>query len=67
MGDTEHDEFAMVDSQLTIPGLASLRIADASVFPCMTTVNPMITVLAVGERAAELIIEISRRAPQSQL
>lgn len=67
MGDPKHDKLAVVDPQLMIPGLASLRIADASVFPCITTVNPMITVLAVGERAAELIIENSHAALRSQL
>jgi choline dehydrogenase-like flavoprotein len=53
MGDV-NDEMAVVDSELRVRGLKGLRIADAGVFPAMTTINPMLTVLAVGERAAEI-------------
>jgi choline oxidase len=35
--------------------VAGLRVADASVMPELTTVNPNITVYMIGERAAELI------------
>jgi choline dehydrogenase len=49
------DRLAVVDPELRIRGLEGIRIADASVFPTMTTVNPMIGVLMVGEKAAELI------------
>ena len=49
------DEQAVVDPELRIRGLEGIRIADASVFPTMTAVNPMITVLMVGERAVDLI------------
>jgi choline dehydrogenase-like flavoprotein len=53
MGDV-NDEMAVVDPELRVRGLKGLRIADAGVFPAMTTINPMLTVLAVGERAAEI-------------
>ncbi|WP_353947167.1 GMC oxidoreductase [Streptomyces sp. HUAS MG91] len=49
------DELAVVDPELRIRGLRSIRIADASVFPTMPAVNPMIGVLMVGEKCAELI------------
>ncbi|MFI9204765.1 GMC family oxidoreductase [Streptomyces sp. NPDC053048] len=49
------DELAVVDPQLRIRGLDGIRIADASVFPTMTAVNPMIGVLMVGEKCAELL------------
>jgi choline dehydrogenase len=49
------DELAVVDPQLRIHGLNGVRIADASVFPTMPAVNPMIGVLMVGEKAAELL------------
>ena len=55
MGDVEKDEMAVVDAELRVRGLKGVRIADAGVFPEMTTINPMLTVLAVGERAAELV------------
>ena len=47
------DPGAVVDQTLRLRGTSNVRIADASVFPVMTTVNPMVTVLLVGERAAE--------------
>ncbi|MFI5657324.1 GMC family oxidoreductase [Streptomyces sp. NPDC051684] len=49
------DELAVVDPQLKVRGLNSIRIADASVFPTMPAVNPMIGVLMVGEKCAELL------------
>ncbi|WP_328553867.1 GMC family oxidoreductase [Streptomyces sp. NBC_00358] len=49
------DERAVVDPELRVRGLDGIRIADASVFPTMPAVNPMIGVLMVGEKAAELI------------
>ncbi|KAG6212454.1 hypothetical protein E4U35_005748 [Claviceps purpurea] len=55
MGDTTKDDLAVVDAQLRVRGVKGLRIADAGIFPEMPTINPMITVLCVGERAAELI------------
>ncbi|KZZ97373.1 choline oxidase (CodA) [Moelleriella libera RCEF 2490] len=55
MGDVARDDLAVVDPELRVRGLKNLRIADAGIFPEMPTINPMITVLAIGERAAELI------------
>jgi choline dehydrogenase-like flavoprotein len=49
------DEWAVVDHELKVRGLKGVRIADAGIFPTMTTINPMLTVLAIGERAAEMI------------
>ncbi|RMJ22952.1 Choline oxidase [Aspergillus sp. HF37] len=57
MGDVTRDPLAVVDPQLKIRGLKNVRIADAGVFPAMPSVNPMLTVLTVGERAAEMIAE----------
>lgn len=50
------DEQAVVDPQLRIRGLDGVRIADASVFPTMPAVNPMIGVLMVGEKCAEMLV-----------
>jgi len=55
MGDVAADEMAVVDPTLKVRGIQGLRIADAGVFPEMPSVNPMLTVLSIGERAAELI------------
>lgn len=54
MGAVE-DELSVVDYELRVKGLSGVRIADAGIFPTMTSINPMLTVLAIGERAAELI------------
>lgn len=51
------DELAVVDPRLRVRGVDGLRIADASVFPTIPSVNPVITVLMVGERAADLLRE----------
>ncbi len=49
------DPQAVVDPQLRVRGLEGVRIADASVFPTMPAVNPMIGVLMVGEKCAALL------------
>ncbi|MER6143596.1 GMC oxidoreductase [Streptomyces sparsogenes] len=50
------DDLAVVGPDLRIRGLEGIRIADASVFPTMPAVNPMIGVLMVGEKCAELLV-----------
>lgn len=57
MGDTKTDDLAVVDEKLRVRGFRNLRIVDAGVFPTIPTINPMVTVLGVAERAAELIAE----------
>jgi choline dehydrogenase len=46
---------AVVDSELRVHGLDGLRIADASVMPTLVGANTNATVLAIAERAADLI------------
>ena len=57
MGNVDEDGMAVVDAELRIRGLKGVRIADAGIFPEMVTVNPMLTVLGIGERCAEMIAE----------
>ncbi|KAF2457828.1 hypothetical protein BDY21DRAFT_17549 [Lineolata rhizophorae] len=57
MGDVTKDPLAVVDPTLRVRDVQGLRVADAGVFPEMTSINPMLTVLGVGERAAELIAQ----------
>jgi choline dehydrogenase len=49
------DPGAVLDPQLRVRGVTGLRVADASAFPSLTTVNPMVAVLMLAERAADLI------------
>ncbi|MGH8866478.1 MAG: GMC family oxidoreductase [Actinomycetes bacterium] len=51
----DDDPAAVLDPQLRVRGLANLRVADASVFPTLPSVDPMVAVLMVGERAADLL------------
>lgn len=49
------DAQAVVNARLKVRGIEGLRIADASVFPELVRVNPNMTVVMVGSKAAELI------------
>jgi choline dehydrogenase len=49
------DDGAVVDCELRVQGVAGLRVADASVVPVIPNAHPNATVLAIAERAAELI------------
>ncbi|CCG84257.1 protein of unknown function [Taphrina deformans PYCC 5710] len=51
------DASAVTTPDLKVKGTRHLRIADASVFPSMVSINPMLTVLGIGERCAEFIAE----------
>ncbi|MNR60015.1 Choline oxidase [compost metagenome] len=44
-----------LDPELRVKGVTGLRVADASVMPELTTVNPNITTMMIGERCAELV------------
>ena len=49
------DAAAPLDPQLRVKGVSRLRVADASVMPELTTVNPNITTMMIGERCVDLI------------
>lgn len=49
------DAGAVVDPELRVHGIAGLRIADASVMPVIPNAHPHATVLAIAERAADLV------------
>ena len=56
----EHDPAAVVDPLCRVRGLSGLRVVDASIFPSIVSANINIAVIAVAERAAELVIEQQR-------
>jgi choline dehydrogenase len=49
------DDESVVDLELRVRNVTGLRIADASVLPVIPNAHPNATVLAVAERAADLI------------
>jgi choline dehydrogenase len=54
------DERSVVDSRLRVRGLAGLRVVDASVMPTVVSGNTNAAVIAVAERAADLVREDAR-------
>jgi choline oxidase len=51
----DSDPMAPVDPQLRVRGVDGLRVADGSIMPDLITVNPCITTMMIGERAADFI------------
>jgi choline dehydrogenase-like flavoprotein len=49
------DALAVLDPELRVRGVTGLRVADASVFPTIPSVNPVVTVMLTAERAASLL------------
>ncbi|WP_298176133.1 GMC family oxidoreductase N-terminal domain-containing protein [Saccharomonospora sp.] len=55
------DPMAPLDERLRVRGVEGLRVADGSVMPFITAINPCITTMAIGEKAADMIAEDARR------
>jgi choline dehydrogenase len=51
------DPASVTDPQLRVHGIGGLRVADASVMPSIPAANTNATVLAIAERAADLIAD----------
>jgi choline oxidase len=54
MGDVNNPQ-TVVDSNLRVKGVNGLRVADASIFPTMVSVNPCISCMMIGEKCADLL------------
>lgn len=65
IGDLANDAMAVVDPELKLRAVEGLRICDAGLFPTMPSINPMVTVLCLAERAAEIIAGASGRYDKS--
>lgn len=53
----ERDPLAVVDPLCRVRGVSGLRVIDASIFPSIVSANINIAVIALAERAAELLLE----------
>jgi choline dehydrogenase len=49
------DAMSVVDGNLRVNGIDNLRIADASIMPCVITGNTEAACVIIGERAAEAV------------
>jgi choline dehydrogenase len=58
-----HDAGAVVDPALRVHGVEALRVADASVMPTITAGNTQAPVVAIGERAADLLLAAAPGPP----
>lgn len=51
----ERDPMVVVDPSRKVNKLRKLRVIDASAFPLIPSINPMIMVYCVAEKGAEMI------------
>ena len=54
------DPDAVLDPRLRVKGVRGLRVADASAMPFLPAINPNITCMMIGEKAADLVAEDAR-------
>ena len=58
------DPGAVLDAQLRVTGVDNLRVCDASAMPTQITGNPNATVIAMAEKAADMIL--GRAPPRAE-
>jgi choline dehydrogenase-like flavoprotein len=50
------DRMAVVDDQLRVHGVSSLRVIDASIMPTLVSGNTNAAAIMIGERGADLVL-----------
>ncbi len=60
----DHDPGAVLDDRLRVRGVDGLRVCDAAAMPTQITGNPNATVIAMAEKAADMILEREPLPPE---
>jgi choline dehydrogenase len=51
-----HDASAVVDASLRVHGVAGLRVVDGSIMPTIVNANTNAPIIAIAEKAADMIL-----------
>ena len=60
----DNDSMAVLDDQLRVKGVEGLRVCDASAMPSQITGNLYATVIAIAEKAADMILKKQPLPPE---
>ena len=60
----DNDHIAVLDSKLKVRGIEGLRVCDASAMPTQITGNLYATIIAMAEKAADLILDRPPLSPE---